>query len=73
MLLPHHKENNFLVTIQAFLGGSDGKESACHVGNSGSISGSGRSPREGNGCLLQWASLVAHLVKNPLAVQETPV
>ena len=32
-----------------FPGGSDGKESACNVGNLGSIPGLGRSPGEGNG------------------------
>ena len=32
-----------------FPGGSDGKESACNVGDLGSIRGSGRSPGEGNG------------------------
>ena len=31
-----------------FPGGSDGKESACNVGDLGSIPGSGRSPGEGN-------------------------
>ena len=31
-----------------FPGGSDGKESACSVGDPGSIPGSGRSPGEGN-------------------------
>ena len=36
-----------------FPGGSDGEESACTGGDSGSISGSGRSPGEGNGYLLQ--------------------
>ena len=54
-------------------GGSDGKESACNAGDSGSISGLGRSPGEGKGYPLQysWASLVAQLVKNPPAMQET--
>ena len=33
--------------------GSDGKESACTVGDPGSIPGSGRSPEEGNGNILQ--------------------
>ena len=39
----------------------------------GSILGSGRSPGEGIGYPLQysWASLVAQLVKNPPAMQET--
>ena len=31
-----------------FPGGSGGKESACNVGDPGSIPGSGRSPREWN-------------------------
>ena len=39
------------------IGGSDGKESACNAGDPGSISGSGRSPREGNGNSLQYSSL----------------
>ena len=34
-------------------GGSDSKESACSVGDSGLIPGSGRSPGEGNGNSLQ--------------------
>ena len=52
---------------------SAGKESACNAGDSSSISGSGRSPREGIGYPLQysWASLVAQMVKNPPALQET--
>ena len=40
-----------------FSGGSDGKESACKVGDPGSILGSGRSPGEGNGNLLQYSCL----------------
>ena len=36
-----------------FPGGSDGKESACDVGDLGLIPGSGRSPGEGIGCPLQ--------------------
>ena len=36
-----------------FPGGSDSKESACSVGDLGSISGLGRSPGEGNGYQLQ--------------------
>ena len=34
-------------------GGSGGEESACDVGDLGSIPGWGRSPGEGNGKLLQ--------------------
>ena len=40
-----------------FPGGSDDKESACHAGDLGSILGSGRSPGEGNGNLLQYCCL----------------
>ena len=35
--------------MMAFPGGSDGKESACNVGDPGWIPGSGRSSGEGNG------------------------
>ena len=38
-------------------GGSDGKESACSAGDLYSISGSGRSPGEGNGYPLQYSCL----------------
>ena len=40
-----------------FSGGSDSKESACNIGELGSIPGSGRSPGEGNGYrfyILAW-------------------
>ena len=37
--------------------GSDGKESACNAGDLGSVSGSARSPGEGNGNPLQYAGL----------------
>ena len=40
-----------------FLGGSDGKASACNAGDLGSIPGSGRSPGEGNGNPLQYSCL----------------
>ena len=43
--------------LLSFPGGSDGKESACSVGDPGLILGSGRSPREGNGSPLQYACL----------------
>ena len=38
-----------ILFLWGFSGGSDGKEFACSAGNPGSIPGSGRSPREGNG------------------------
>ena len=52
---------------------SIGKESPCIAGDLGSIPGSGRSAGEGISYPLQysWASLVAQLVKNPPAMQET--
>ena len=37
--------------------GSEGKESACNVGDLGSILGVGRSPGEGNGNPLQYSCL----------------
>jgi len=40
-----------------FLGGSDGKESACNAGDMGLIHGSGRSPGERNGYPLQYFCL----------------
>ena len=55
--------------------GTNGKESACDAGDSGLISGLGRSPGEGIGYPLQysWASLVAQMVKNLPAVQEARI
>ena len=52
---------------------SVGKESTCYAGDPGSISGLGISAGEGTGYPLQysWSSLVAQLVKNPPAMQET--
>ena len=40
-----------------FFGGSNGEESACNAGDPGSIPGSGRSPGEENGNLLQYFGL----------------
>ena len=56
-----------------FPGSLVGKESACNVGDPGSIPGSGRSTGEGIGYPLQypWASLVAQLVENLPAMWET--
>ena len=48
--------SNFSESL-GFPSGSDGKESACNVGDWGSIPGSGRSPGEGNGYLLQYSCL----------------
>ena len=43
--------------VVGFPGGSDGKESAWNAGDLGSIPGSGRSSREGNGNPLQYSCL----------------
>ena len=40
-----------------FPGDSDGKESACSMGDLGSMPGPFRSPREGNGYPLQYSCL----------------
>ena len=42
---------------QGFPGGSAGKESACNVGDLGSIPGLGKSLGEGNGYPLQYSGL----------------
>ena len=44
-------------SILGFPGGSDGIVSACNAGDQVSISGSGRSPGEGNGNPLQYSYL----------------
>ena len=48
-----------------FLCGSAGKESACNVGDLGSIPGLGRSPGEGKGYPLQFSDL-----KNSMGLQS---
>ena len=61
--------------VLGFQDSSVGKESTCNAGDPGSIAWSGRFSGEGIGYLLQysWAFLVAQLVKNPPAMQETSV
>ena len=58
-----------------FPGSSASKESIGSVGDPGSIPGLGSPPGEGIGYPLQssQASLVAQMVKNPPAMQETLV
>ena len=57
----------------SFPDSSVGKEPACDAGDPGSTPGSRRSTGEGIGYPLHysWASLVAQLVRNPPAMQET--
>ena len=43
--------------LKGFPGSSEGKESACSVGDTGLIPGSGRSPGERNGYPLQYYCL----------------
>ena len=43
--------------VMGFPGGTDGKASACNVGDPGLIPGLGRSPGEGNGNPLQHSCL----------------
>ena len=43
--------------FKGFPGGSDSKQSACHVGDPGSIPGTGRSPGEGNAYPFQYSCL----------------
>ena len=41
----------------SFPGGSDSEESACNVGDQGSVPGLGRFPGEGNGNPLQYSCM----------------
>ena len=66
----------FVCVCEIFMGfpsSTVGKESACNSGDPGLIPGLGRSPGEGKGYPIQdsWGSLVAQLVKNLPAMQET--
>ena len=59
-LLQYHSSKASVLWCSAsfdFPGGSDGKVSACNVGDPGSIPGSGRSSGEGNGNPLQYSCL----------------
>ena len=48
---------SFFVLFMISFGGSDGKESTCNARDPGSIPGSGRSPGQSNGNLLQYSCL----------------
>ena len=63
------------IQIKGFPDISVGKESSCNAGDPGLIPDWGRVPGEGIGYPFQysWAFLVAQLVKNPPAMQETLV
>ena len=53
------------IALFAFPRGSVGKESACNVGELGSIPGLGRSPGEGNGNPLQYSYLENFMDRGP--------
>ena len=59
MLIPNSATIYFIIlfSFMGFLDGSDGKESACNVGDLDLIPGLGRSPGEGNGNPLQYSCL----------------
>ena len=83
--IPWRRERLPTPVFLGFPCGSAGKESAYNPGDLGLIPGLGRSPGEGKGYPLQCsglenymfsilgASMIAQLVKNPSAMQETPV
>ena len=54
-----------MIHLWGFPGDSDRKESACDAGDPCSIPGSGRSPEEGNGNLLQHSCLENSMDRGP--------
>ena len=72
-LFIQHTFTGHLTCGRSFPDSSVGKESTCNAGDPSSIPVLGGSPGEGLGYPLQysWASLVAQLVKNLPAMQET--
>ena len=54
-----------------FLGGSAGKESACHAGDLGSIPGLGRSPGEGQSYPLEYLGLENSMDPSPWGRKES--
>ena len=64
---------SILLNAVTIFGDSVVENLPANAGDVGSVSGSGKSPGEGIGYLLlhSWASLVAQLVKNLPAKQET--
>ena len=73
LLLPSIFPRIRVFSNKSALDRSVGKESTCNAGDPSSIPGLERSAGKGIGYPLQdsWASLVAQLVKNPLAIQKT--
>ena len=75
--LPHYRQTLYCLSHQGspqgYPNSSVGRESACNAGDPSSVPESGRSAGERIGYPLHycWASLLAQLVKNPPAMQET--
>ena len=66
MDLCRQSDVSFLICCLGFSDGSDGKESACNVGDQSSILGGlGGSPREGNGYPLQYSCLENSIDRRP--------
>ena len=55
---------------EGFSGGLEGKEFACSMGDSDSIPGSGRFPREGNGNLPQYPCRKIPWIEEPGRLQS---
>ena len=53
----HTGKQNVILFFWQGVGGSDGKEATCNVGDLGSIPGLGKSPQEGNRYPLQYCGL----------------
>ena len=62
---------HFMRGIWGFPRSSAGKESACNVGDLGSIHGLGRSPGEGKGYPLQYSSLENETLYSPWGRKES--
>ena len=61
---------SLLIPTRGFPGGSEGKESACNVGDPSMILGSGRSPGVGNGNPLQDSCLENSWTEEPGELQS---
>ena len=56
--------------MRGLLGGPNGKEPACNVGELGLMPGLGRSPGEGNGNLLQYSCLESFMDRGAGGLQS---
>ena len=59
------RDKYHIETMKGFSSSSDGKASACNVGDLGSIPGLGRSPEVGNGSPLQYPCLENSMDRGP--------